>query len=151
MPDGVDPHGARLVGVGGRVDAGGGEAFLEDRVREAQVGADAVVEGVVACCDVVVAPAELPGVCREDAGREAGFVGPCEERDGELVVVGHVELVEAGAGAVGFGDGFNRVAACCAETVGEIELFGDFGDGEFAERIVNFVYANWSEADWGRD
>lgn len=78
-------------------------------------------------------------------------MGPCEERDCQFVVVRHVELVEAWGGAVCGGDGFYGGAAGGGEAVGEVELFGDGGDGEFAERVVDFVYSDWSEADGGGD
>ena len=65
--------------------------------------------------------------------------------------MGHVELVEAGAIAVGFGDLFDGVASCCAESVGEVELSGYFGDGEFAVFVVDFVYADGREADGSGD
>ena len=65
--------------------------------------------------------------------------------------MGHVELVEAGTIAVGFGNLFDRIAAGCAESVGEVELGGYFGDGEFAVFVIDFVYANRGEANRGRD
>ena len=65
--------------------------------------------------------------------------------------MGHVELVKAGTIAVGFSDFFNGIAACCAESVGEVELGGYFGDGEFAVFVVYFVYANGGEADGSGD
>jgi hypothetical protein len=34
---------------------------LEDWVRQAQISTDAVVEGIVAVCDIVMSPSELPG------------------------------------------------------------------------------------------
>lgn len=151
MPHVVDPHGAGLFRVRLGVDTRGREALLEDGVGEAQVGADAFVEGVVARRDVVVAPAELPRVGCEDADGEAGFEGAFEEGHGQFVVVRHVELVEAGAVAIGCGDVLDRRAAGGAEAVGEVELFGDFGDGEFAERVVDLVDADGSEADGSGD
>ena len=65
--------------------------------------------------------------------------------------MGHVELIEAGAIAVGFGNLFDGVAAGGAESVGEIELGGYFGDGEFAVFVVYFVYADGREADGSGD
>ena len=65
--------------------------------------------------------------------------------------MGHVELVEAGTIAIGLGDLFYGIAAGCAESVGEVELSGYFGDGEFAVFVVDFVYADGGEADRGGD
>ena len=65
--------------------------------------------------------------------------------------MGHVELVEAGTIAVGFGDLFDGIAAGCAESVGEVELGSYFGDREFAVFVVDFVYADGGEADGGGD
>ena len=59
----------------------------------------------------------------------------------------HIELVEAGTIAVGFGNLFDGIAAGCAESVWEVELGGYFGDGEFAVFVVDFVYADGGEAD----
>lgn len=151
MPDVIDPERPRALGVRLGIDAVLREAFPKHGVREPQVGADAAVEGVVARGDVVVAPAELPGVGGEDAGGEAGVVGARQERDGELVVVRHVELEETWAGAVGGRDGFDGRRARGAEAVGEVELLGDGRDGELAERVVDFVDADGGEADGRRD
>ena len=65
--------------------------------------------------------------------------------------MGHVELIEAGTIAVGLGDLLDGIAAGCAESVGEIELSGYFGDGKFAVFVVDFVYADGGEADRGGD
>ena len=108
-----------------------------------------MIESVVARGHVVVSPAQLPRIGREDADVEAGTEGPREEGDGQFVVVGHVELVEARGVPVRFGDAFNRLAARGAEGVGEVELFGDFGDGELAEGVVDYVDADGGEADGG--
>ena len=61
--------------------------------------------------------------------------------------MGHIELIESGAIAVGLGNLFDGIAAGCAESVGKVELSGYFGDGEFAVFVVDFVYANGGEAD----
>ena len=147
VPHVVDPLGAGALRVLLRVDARGRKALLEDRVREAQVGADAAVEGVVALRDVVVAPAELPGVGGEDADVEAGLEGAREQADGQFVVVRHVQLVEAGPGAVGGGDVLDGGGAGGGEAVGQVELLGDFGDRQFAEGVVDLVDADGGEAD----
>ena len=150
MPDVVDPVRACGLGIFGGVDARGGEFLLEDWVAETEVGADAAVKGVVAGGDVVVAPAELPGVGCEDANVKAGFVGSGEERYCKFVVVGHVELVEAGALTVGFGDCFDRVGASGRETVREIQFLGDGSDGDFAGWVIDLVNADRGETDRGR-
>lgn len=62
-----------------------------------------------------------------------------------------IELVEARAGAVGGGDGFDGGRAGGGEAVRQVELFGDGGDGEFAVGVVDFVYAYGGEADGGGD
>ena len=51
--------------------------------------------------------------------------GAREEGDCEGVVVRHVELEEARAGGVGFGDGFDGGGARGGEGVGEVEFVGD--------------------------
>ena len=71
MPDVIDPGRAGTLRVFFGVDTHGRETLFEDGIAETEVGADAAVEGVVACCHVVVAPAELPGIRCEDADVEA--------------------------------------------------------------------------------
>lgn len=75
MPDRVDPLGRCLNGLLGDIDAGLAAAFLENRVGEAEVGAEAAVEGVVGRGDVVVAPAELDRVDGQHEDVEAGVPG----------------------------------------------------------------------------
>ncbi len=60
-------------------------------------------------------------------------------------------MVEAGTIAVGLGHFFDGIAAGRAESVGEVELSGYLGDGEFAVFVVDFVYADGGEADGGGD
>jgi len=151
VPHAIDPERPRALRLLHRIDALRREPFPEHRVREAQIGADAAVEGVVAGGDVVVAPAELPGVGGEEAGGEAGVVGAFQERDGQFVVVRHVELEETRAGAVGCGDVFDGGGAGGAEAVGEVEFLGDARDGELAVGVVDFVDADRGEADRGGD
>jgi hypothetical protein len=71
-----------------------------------------------------------------------------QEAEGQLVIVRHVELEKSDSLAVGFSHVLDWVAACCGETVGEIELFGYFGNWELAKRIVYLVDANRGEANW---
>lgn len=151
VPDVVDPERTGTLRVLLRIDALLREPFPKDRVGEPQIGADAAVEGVVAGRDVVVAPAELPGVGGEDAGGEAGLVGAFQERDGQFVVVGHVELKETRPCAVGSCDVFDRGRTGGAEAVGEVKFFGDGRNGELAVRVVDFVDADWCEAYRGGD
>ncbi len=151
VPDIIDPGGASALGVFLRVDAHGCKTLFEDGVTETEIGANAAVEGVVSYCDVVVAPAELPCIGCEDADVEAGVKGAGEEGNCQLVVVGHVELVEAGALAVCFGDFLDWVGAGGRKAVREVEFFGDGGDGDLASGVVDFVYANGGEADRGGD
>ena len=63
----------------------------------------------------------------------------------------HVELVEAGTIAVGFGDFFDGIATSGAKSVGEVELGGYFGDGEFAVFVIDFVYADGGETNGSGD
>ena len=98
-----------------------------------------------------MAPTQLPGIRRENAGVEARAPGAGQERDRQLVVVGHVQLVEAGGLAVGFSDGFDGRGAGRGQAVGEIELLGDLGDGDFAGWIVDLVDAYRGETDWCGD
>lgn len=156
MPDVIDPQGTGLLRLGLGIDALLGQAFLENGIRETEVGADAAVKGVVARRDVVVAPGELPGVCCEEAGREAGVVGALEQAQGQLVIVRHVELKESGCailvgglGVVGAADVFDRSGARGRETVGQVELACHCGDGEFAQGVVDLIDADGSEADRG--
>ena len=60
-------------------------------------------------------------------------------------------MVETGTIAVSLGDLLDGIAAGCAESVGEVELSGYFGDGEFAVFVVDFVYADGGEANRGGD
>lgn len=63
----------------------------------------------------------------------------------------HVKLVEARSLAVGFRDFLNGRATGCAKTIGEVEFFGHCGDGQLAERMIDFVDADWSETEGGGD
>lgn len=65
--------------------------------------------------------------------------------------MGHIELIESWALAICFCNFLNRVAAGGAESVREVELIGDFGDGEFAIFVVDFIDADWSKTDGGGD
>ena len=60
-------------------------------------------------------------------------------------------MEEARTIAVGLGDLLDGIAAGCAESVGEVELGGYFGDGEFAVFVVDFVDADRGEADRSGD
>lgn len=96
-------------------------------------------------------PAQLPRVSGEHADIEAAFERACEEGDGQLVVMWHVELVETRPLAIGFGNFFNRRATGCAQAVGEVELLRDSGDGKFAKGVVYLIDANRSESKGSRD
>lgn len=69
----------------------------------------------------------------------------------------HVQLEEADAFAVVgerivcLTDGLDGLRARGGEAVGEVELAGYTGDGKFAGVVVDFVDANWGEADGGVD
>lgn len=60
MPDIINPFGTGFVGLLYGIDAVLRESLLEDRVGQAQIGTDTVVEGIVAVCYVVVSPSKLP-------------------------------------------------------------------------------------------
>ena len=151
MPHVIDPKRTRPLRIRLRIDALLREPFPKHRVGEPQFGADAAVESVIARRDVVVPPAELPGIGGEEAGGEARLVCAFQERDGQFVVVRHVQLIEARTGAVGFRDGLDGRRARGAEAVREVEFLGDGGDGELAEGVVNFVDADRGEANRGGD
>ena len=151
MPDVVDPERACLLGFFCGIDALFLQDTLEDGIGEADIRADATVEGIVPDRDIVVAPAELPSVGREDTGVETVFEGAGEEGDGEGIVMGHVELVETRAGGIGCGNGFDTCATGGREGVGEVQLLSDTSDGEFAGRMVDLVDPNRGESDRSGD
>lgn len=78
-------------------------------------------------------------------------MGTSEEGDGEFIIVGHVELIEARTLAVGCGHGFDRVATGSGQAVREIELLSDGGDRDLAGGVVDFVYADGGETYWSGD
>lgn len=115
----IDPCTTRCLGIFCWVDAHRIELTAEDLVRETQVVTDALVEAVVAHCNVKMAPAELPCVdtgawrasskkvskvcgssvrslqlqhARHDAGIEARVVRPLQQIDRQVIVVREVEL-----------------------------------------------------------
>ena len=57
VPDAVDLQRARLVELCDGIDSRFLETFLEDWIAEAEVRADAVIEAVVGCGDIIVSPA----------------------------------------------------------------------------------------------
>lgn len=65
--------------------------------------------------------------------------------------MGEIELEKPGAGAVGCSYFFDGGGPGGGEAIGEVELVSDFGYGEFTEWVVNFVYPDGGEADWGRN
>lgn len=109
-----------------------------------------MVESVIARRHIIMAPAQLPCIGREDTDIEARIECACEEGDGKLVIVGHIELEEARSLAIGFADFLNWIATGCAEGIRQVELFGYFGDGDLAVFVVYFVDSYWSETDGGR-
>ena len=52
----IDPHGAGFIRLFLRVDTSCFKTFLENRVRETEIRAYAVVEGVLSRCCIVMAP-----------------------------------------------------------------------------------------------
>lgn len=93
----------------------------------------------------------MPCIGCEHADVEAGVESAGEQGDGQFIVVGHVELIEAGTIAIGLGDLLDGIAARCAESVGEVELSRYFGDRKFAIFVVDFVYADGGKANRGGD
>lgn len=77
----------------------------EDSVGSTDVVAAVLVEGVAAVVDGLAGPAGLPGVDGEHQDVVAGSPGTVEEREGDLVVVAHVELEEARSLGVAVGAG----------------------------------------------
>lgn len=65
-----------------------------------------------------------------------------QDAEGKLVVVRHVELVESDPVAVCFSNVFDWIAACCGETVWNVELFRYFSNGKLANGIIDLVNAN---------
>lgn len=151
MPDAVDPLGRGGDDVFLDVDTGLLAALLEDRVRQTQVGADAAVEGVVRVGDIVVSPAQLPGVGGQDEGVEARLPGAIEQGERQLVIVRHVQLEEAWAIPVGRGDLLNRRASCGGEAVGQVELSGHLSDGELGQVVVDLVDSDGCEPNGRRN
>ena len=82
MPNIINPFGTSTLRISGWVNAFGGKALFEDWVGKAEVGPNSTVESVVPRSNVIMAPAKLPGVGRENAGCEAGSVSAGEEGDG---------------------------------------------------------------------
>lgn len=58
-------------------------------------------------------------------------------------------MEKPGAGAVGCSNFFDGGRPGGGEAIGEVELVSDFGYGDFAKWVVDFVYPNGGEADWG--
>lgn len=60
-------------------------------------------------------------------------------------------MEKPGTGAVGRSDFFDSGRPGGGEAIGEVELLSDFGYRQFAEWVVDFVYPNGGEPDWGGD
>ena len=65
MPDIVYPFGTCFVWLLDRINAILCKPFLEDWVGQAQIGTNTVIESVVAVCDVIMSPSELPCAVKE--------------------------------------------------------------------------------------
>jgi len=65
MPNIVYPFSTSFVGFLHGINAVLCKSLLEDWVGQSQIGSDAVVEGVIAVCDVVVSPSELPCAAKD--------------------------------------------------------------------------------------
>lgn len=63
----------------------------------------------------------------------------------------HVKLVEARPLAVGLRDFLDGRATGRAKTVREVQFIGHGGDRQLAERMIDFVDADWSESEGGGD
>lgn len=168
MPDTVDPRGPGLLRVLRGIDAHVPQPFLEHRIGQAHVCADAAVEGVVGGGDVVVAPAQLPRVGGENARGEAAVHDALEKRNGKLVVVGQIQLEEADGAIVvsafhpdGVGHFSPCIVVCCdvfdragsgrAQRIGETQLTGYLCHRQLALWVVDLVDADGSESEGRRD
>lgn len=74
-------------------------------------------------------------------------MGAGQQGDCQFVVVRLVQLEESRGFAVRSTNILDRLAAGGGEAVGQVELFGDFGDGQLAGGVVDFVDAYGGEAD----
>ena len=72
-----------------------------------------------------------------------------EERGGNFVVLGPVELEEAHAAAVGRRDGFDCATRGCAEDVRQPDFLGDFGDAEFFVGVEDALDADGGDEERG--
>ena len=96
-------------------------------------------------------PAKLPCVRREHTHVEAVVPGSFQQADCQLVIVRHVQLVEAWALAIGFSDCFDGLRAGGGQRIRDVELLGNFCNGKLAEGVVDLVDAYWGDAYWGGD
>jgi hypothetical protein len=61
-----------------------------------------------------------------------------------------VKLEKSRTVAVGLSHVFDAVAASGRKAVWEVQLLGDFCNRQFARWMVDSVYSNWCESQWGR-
>ena len=94
-----------------------------------------------------MAPSKLPGICGKNEHVETALPGSRQEADGQLVVVGHVKLIEARAGAIRSPDVFDGLRSRRGETVGDVELSRNFRDGQFAFGVIYLIYADGRNAE----
>lgn len=147
MPHVVDPFRAGFVRHGFGIDAICCEALLENGVREAEIRALAVVESVVGVCHVVMSPAELRRVESNDTSREPRLMGAREQRDRQLVIMRLIQLEKPRSLPISSAYVLYRLTASRGQAVRQIQFFGDFGDGQFARGVIDFVNPNGREAD----
>lgn len=147
VPDIVNPFRACLVRLRLRINTVLRQSLLEHRVRQTQIRADAVVESVVRVRDVVVTPAELPGIDCKHARAEARLVCALEERNGELIVMRHIQLKEPRSLSIRLAHILNRTTPRRTQAVWQIQLFRYLGHGDLAVWVVDLVDADGREAN----
>ncbi len=83
MPDIINPHRTGFIRLRLRVNTCLFQSRLEDRVREAEISSNSMVEGIVASRFITMAPSELPGIKSQDAGRESRVMSTLQETEGK--------------------------------------------------------------------
>ena len=106
-----------------------------------------MIWGVVTVRDVVVAPAKLPGIKRENARREPRVYGTLEQGYRQLIIMRQVKLEETRTITIRLAHILNRRAACCTQAVRQVQLSCHFSNWNLRARVVDPVDANRSKPD----
>jgi hypothetical protein len=117
----------------------------ERRVGERDRVADPADERQVGLVQVVGPPGERPRVECDDERREPGRLGPLENADRDVVVLGPVELVPARPVPVGLGDLFDGVRRRGGEHHRQPDSGGGTRGGQLAVRVHNRLHADRRE------